>query len=251
MCYDNSLKVKISKLVEAIPFPTKVQTDLVFEPTFHKIGMSYPLWPVVVDRNGPELHGFTWGPIPKMLNTEEKVKKRRKLYLNCRSEKILDPAAKIWYPIRGQRCLIPSTGFFEYREVPGQKNKVCYTINQGEDKVFFIAGLWAMSSSWNPEGPEKIPTFTLITREANPVLKQIHNAGENPGRMPLMLPDTMLDSWINPDLTDFQMQEILNYSMPAENLQYYPVNSVRKKHPDDESVIQPIDTTGIPPVIAV
>ncbi|WP_349318061.1 SOS response-associated peptidase family protein [Chitinophaga sp. MM2321] len=208
--------------------------------------MSYPAWPVVVDHNGARLEEFTWGPIPAMLNSPEKVKKQRQYYLNARSEKVLEKNT-MWSKIRHQRCLIPSTGFFEYREV-GLKSKVCYTINQGANKVFFIAGLWALSNSWDTDKSEKIPTFTLLTREANPLLKQIHNAGENPGRMPLMLTEDMLATWIRPDLDDAGIKEILDFSMPPDNLEYWPVNSVRKRHEDDESVLQRVEVEGLPPI---
>ena len=105
-----------------------------------------------------------------------------------------------------------------------------------------------MSNSWDVDKPEKIPTFTLLTREANPLLKQIHNSGGDPGRMPLMFTDDMLEGWIKPEMTDAEMKEYLDFSFPQEQLEYWPVESVRKRHEDNEGVLRRVEVAGLPPV---
>ncbi|NSL90403.1 SOS response-associated peptidase [Chitinophaga solisilvae] len=248
MCYDLALAAKLSGILKAMPvLKTAGNLDLDVTNTWHKIGMSFPQWPVVVNNNGIRLDRYTWGPIPKMLDTPEKVRKQRQLFLNARSEKVLENGT-LWNAIRHQRCLVPATGFFEYRQIPGWKNKVAYYIRSREEDIFFIAGLWALSNSWDVDKPERIPTFTLLTRSANKLMRQIHNGGDNAGRMPLMLTPALAEKWIQPDLTDTDIREILQYELPSENLDYWPVNSVRKVKPDDESVITRAEYEGLPEI---
>ncbi|MDR6565472.1 SOS response-associated peptidase [Chitinophaga ginsengisegetis] len=247
MCYDISFASDIESIHDILP-AIQIQGELRFDPTFHKLGMSFPTWPIVVNKNNRlELHPFVWGPIPKMLNTPDKVKKQRQMFLNARSEKILEPKT-MWTAIRHQRCLVPVTGFYEYREIPGQKNKQAYFIRIKGQKIFFIAGLWTLSNSWDVDKPDKIPTFTIVTREANSVMKQIHNGGANAGRMPMMLTNELAEEWVKPELDDSQIKEILSFSLPSVDLEYWAVNSVRKAHLDDESVIAHVDEIGIPPI---
>ncbi|HVI47493.1 MAG TPA: SOS response-associated peptidase family protein [Chitinophaga sp.] len=256
MCYDIALNKKLKNLLRTIPqlntagqLDLDVNTDIdEMDPTWHRIGMSFPQWPVIVNNSGFKLEKFTWGPIPKMLDTAEKVKKQRQLFLNARSEKVSEQGT-LWNAIRHQRCIIPVTGFFEYRQIPGWKNKVAYYIKHKEQDVFFIAGLWALSNSWDVDKPERIPTFTLLTRSANPLMRQIHNGGDNAGRMPMMLTNELALRWLQPQLTDAAIQEVLQYELPVADLDYWPVNSVRKTKPDDDTVITPVTYEGLPEIV--
>lgn len=247
MCYDIAFTTNIESIFKYLP-QLQANLDIDFDPTWHKIGMSYPQWPVITNNDGLKLQKFTWGPVPKMLDTLEKVKRQRQLFLNARSEKVLENGT-MWNAIRHQRCLVPATGFFEYRQIPGWKNKVAYYIKSKEQDIFFIAGLWAFSNSWDVDKPTRIPTFTLLTCNANQVMTQIHNGGDNAGRMPMMLTNELAQRWLQPELTDTDIREILQYELSPAQLDYWPVNSVRKVKPDDASVIAPITYEGLPDLV--
>jgi putative SOS response-associated peptidase YedK len=250
MCYDLSFAAEGSSIFDYFPelLEDDQQLDFYFDKTYHKIGMSYPQWPVIVNEAGKlKLEKYNWGPIPKMLNTLEKVKKQRQYYLNARSEKILEKGT-MWNAIRHQRCLIAATGYFEHREVPGLKRKVPYYIHVKDRKIFFIAGLFAHSNSWDVDKPERIPTFTLITRPANEILGKIHNSGEFRERMPLILPASLEREWLNPHLTDLDIQEILHYQLPADQIEYDTVSPVRVAKADDENVIAHVEYPGVTPL---
>ena len=73
--------------------------------------------------------------------------------------------------------------------------------------------------------------FTLVTRAANSLMKQIHNSGENAFRMPLLLPENLEKKWLQPDLSDAQLRELLDYEIPSEALEYWPVYSIRARQP--------------------
>lgn len=247
MCYDLSFSASIESVYDYLPELKDLgQLDMYFEPTFHKVAQAYPKWPVVIaDKGQLKLLKFEWGVIPGYMKTPEEIKKGRKWMVNARSEKVLDTKA-YWSRIRKNRCLIPATGFFEHREIPGWKNKVPYYIKVKGRSMFFIAGLYAYSHIPNPETGELPGTFTVLTRDANEIMQRIHNGGDNAGRMPLILPIELEKEWLNPNLTDTDIQKILQYTLPSDDLEYWPVNSVRKAKPDNEGVIEQVEYEGLP-----
>ncbi|ASZ13711.1 SOS response-associated peptidase [Chitinophaga pendula] len=251
MCYDLSFSCSIDSIIEHLP---EIKQDaglfLEFEPAYHRVAQSYPRWPIIINSSGNlSLRRFEWGIIAPYMKTQEDVKKSRKWMVNARSEKIFDPKA-YWNRIRNNRCLVATSGFFEHREIPNRKNKVPYFIREKGRDVFFIAGLYQYSHFPNISTGELPGTFTVITREANNVMRQIHNGGENAGRMPLLLPVELERHWLDPSLSDNDIKEILSYSIPSGQLEYWPVNSVRKAKEDNVSVITPFSYEGLPEIIA-
>jgi putative SOS response-associated peptidase YedK len=207
-----------------------------FEPTYHKVAQSYCRWPVVI---GNSIKLFEWGLIADYMNTPEKIKEYRSSMANARSEKILDDKRSVWHRIRKQRCLVATTGFFEHQDT-GAKKKLPYFIRMKASPVFFLAGLYNYSPLPDPETGEMTGTFSIVTREGNTLMKELHNSGANSGRMPLILPRTLAKKWLDPSLTDEDMRTLLSYEYPSEDMEYWPVHSIRTRKPDDASVIQPI-----------
>lgn len=144
---------------------------------------------------------------------------------------------------------VAATGFFEHREVRGFKKKVPYYIKLKDREIFFIAGLYVYSPQPDLETGEAIGTFTVITRNANELMKQIHNGGDNAGRMPLILPPGDEQQWLNPEMEDIDIHHILDYSLPPNLMEAWPVNSVRKAKPDNESVIEKIVIADLPELV--
>ena len=94
-----------------------------------------------------------------------------------------------------------------------------------------LPGLWNYSPIADPETGDMKATFTLITRSANELMSQIHNGGDNAGRMPLFLTPELELKWIEPDLTDNQIGEILSYEISSQQLEFKTVYSVRARNP--------------------
>ncbi len=90
--------------------------------------------------------------------------------------------------------------------------------------------------------------FTLITRAANSVMRQIHNSGDNAFRMPLFLPKEMEMEWLRPDLTEEETGRLLAYEMPSDQLVYDPVFSIRGRspRPDGELKCAPFAYADLP-----
>lgn len=208
-----------------------------FEPTYHKVAQSFPSWPVVIREDGEyKIKLFEWGVIADYMNTPEKIKDYRMSMANARSEKILSDKRSVWHRLRQQRCMVFTTGFFEHRDI-GAKKKLPYFIRVKEEKVFCFAGLYNYSPLPDAETGEATGTFAIITRPANPLLAKIHNAGPNSHRMPLILNKELALKWLEKNLTDKEMEEILGFEFPENKLEAWPVHTIRTSKPDDETVI--------------
>ena len=98
------------------------------------------------------------------------------------------------------------------------------------------------------ETGEMTGTFTIITRPANPLLAKIHNDGPSSNRMPLLLTKELAQQWLKDDLTDNEMGEIVRFEFPDKNLEAWPVNTIRTRKADDETVLEKINDQTIPPL---
>jgi hypothetical protein len=66
----------------------------------------------------------------------------------------------------------------------------------------------------------------------------------------LFLPKELELKWLEPDLSDETIGDILNFEMPSESLDYKPVYTLRstKPRPDDKSKIDAFDWPNLPPL---
>ncbi len=215
----------------------KPDNSIQFEPTYHKVAQSFSKWPVVVNEDGYKIKIFEWGVIADYMNTPEKIKSYRTSMANARSEKIIADKRSVWHRIRHQRCLVFTTGFFEHHDA-GLKKKVPFFIKVKGVSVFCFAGLYNYSPIPDLETGEAIGTFTVITRDANPLMAKIHNGGNNSNRMPLVLTKELATKWLDEKLTDEGMNEVLNFQFPETAMEAWPVNTIRTRKADDDKVIE-------------
>lgn len=243
MCYDISFTVAIKELADYFPdliYDSQMEINL--EATTHIIGHAYGQHPIIYrNREDMKLHCMLmeWGCIPFYVKDASAFVRQRATMLNARSERILDDQKSYWYKIRNRRCLIPVSGIFEHRAIKGWKKKVPYFIQLKNQPVFFIPGLYSVVELPDKETGEMIKrfTYTLITRNANSVMRDIHNDGDNKGRMPLFLPLEMATRWLDEDITQDEYKAILEFEMPSEELNYHPVFTIRspKGRPDEKA----------------
>ncbi len=140
-------------------------------------GFTHPSMPVITNSEPSRIQFYEWGLIPSWA----KDRKFQDNTLNARIESLREkPSFK---NILGNRCLIPADGFFEWQWVdPKGTKKVKYLLEILESPVFAFAGLW---SQWvDPATGVVVPTFTIITTEANELMALIHNSSK---RMPVIL----------------------------------------------------------------
>ncbi|HEV2353513.1 MAG TPA: SOS response-associated peptidase family protein, partial [Puia sp.] len=235
MCLDISFYSALQLIDDYFPnlsHDGEIEFDV--DKSTHFLALGHNRYPVVVWQNGGyHRKYFEWGIIAEFMDTPEKIKAMRKSMVNARSEKILGDRRSFWNRIRQKRCLIPVTGIYEHREIGGWKNKVPYHIHLRDRPMFCIPGLYHYNTTMpsDPETGEIRGTFTLITRSANSVMRQIHNSGDNAYRMPLFLPRDLELPWLRPDLIDEQVSQLLAYEIPSDELVYEPVFSIRGRTP--------------------
>jgi putative SOS response-associated peptidase YedK len=252
MCYDISFSSDIQLITDYLPnLVIDGQLAIDFDTTIHVQAQAYRRYPVIIFEDDQyKLKVFEWGVIADYMNTPEKIKQSRQYMCNAQSEKILLDKKSFWRRIRSKRCLIPVTGIFEHRDIKGWKNKVPYLVRIKDRPLFCIPGLYYYSPIPDPETGEVKGTFTLITRPANTLMRQIHNGGPNAGRMPLFLPRELELQWLQPNLSDEAMQAVLDYEMPSGQLDNWPVFTIRstKPRPDQQDKTAPFTWPNLPPL---
>jgi putative SOS response-associated peptidase YedK len=117
--------------------------------------------------------------------------------------------------MKKRRCLIPADGFYEWKQI-GPKKKQAYNIGMADDGLFAFAGLW---DRWKNAEGKVIESCTILTTEANVLLKDIHN------RMPVILDKSDYDLWLDPGLTDPAQVADLLKPFDARRMRVYPVSS--------------------------
>jgi putative SOS response-associated peptidase YedK len=158
------------------------------------------------------------------------------LLINARAEKVTtSPAFRS--SAKGKRCLIPMTGWYEWRPNPdtpaGKKaRKTPFFMTPGDDELIFMAGLWSV---WRPDpkpdthdAAPPLLSCTIITTDAVGPLAQIHD------RMPLVMAERDWDRWLDPDRP--LDEDLLTIHADLSHLEIREVstlvNSVRNNGPE-------------------
>jgi putative SOS response-associated peptidase YedK len=146
-------------------------------------GFSHPRMPVLVNQN---MERLTWGLIPFWVKTEEMAQDLWNQTLNARWETIHDKPS--FQKIKQNRCIVPCTGFFEWKQVG--KSKMKHNIEPTQSDFLFLAGMF---DEWvNPNSGEILKTFSIITQPSNELMSEIHNTKK---RMPVLIDQEKLDEW--------------------------------------------------------
>jgi putative SOS response-associated peptidase YedK len=173
-----------------------------------------PTQPVMVIANDgrDRFDHYLWGLIPSWAKDPE-IGNRM---INARAETLAEkPAFRSAF--RRRRCLIPASGFYEWKQEAGRKGKTPMYIKLKSGESFAFAGLW---ESWNSPDGSNILSCTIITTTPNELMQSIHN------RMPVILPPEAYGLWLTPrDLPAAQLQPLLK-PYPAEEMTAYPVSTL-------------------------
>jgi len=171
----------------------------------------------------PELTFLAWGLIPSWTKDPNIGNK----LINARAETIADkPAFRAAF--RRRRCLIPIDGFYEWKKAG--KTKQPYYITSRDNRPMAIAGLW---EHWEAPDGSVIESFTLITTEANNLVRPIHP------RMPAILPEDAFDQWLHSDTDLAALKTLVRTPYPAERLTMRLVSTqVNNPAYDDASLIE-------------
>ena len=162
-------------------------------------------------RDTGQVDFFHWGLIPSWAK-DPKIGNRM---INARSETLSEkPSFRNAYKHR--RCLILADGYYEWKQIPGDRSKQPVYIRLKSQKPFALAGLWEV---WQADGvDEPLRSCTIITCPPNAMLEEIHH------RMPVILPQDAYVKWLAPNQQSADTLQRLLVPYLDEEMEAYPVS---------------------------
>lgn len=134
---------------------------------------------------------------------------------------------------RGQRCILPASGFYEWHVNPN-RSKQPFAIEASNQPVLGFAGLW--DRSLKPDGTA-VESCAIITLPASPLMAEIHNAKK---RMPAILRAADRDSWLS---TDAASARAALTPYPDDLLHAWQIGArVNSPRNNDAELIEPVAT---------
>ncbi len=145
-----------------------------------------PTQPVLIARLDPkgavELSLVRWGLIPSWVKDPRTMTAP---LINARAETAAEKPS-FRGALRHRRCLVPTTGFYEWTGARGGKQP--HLIRLKDHELFAIAGLW---EGWLGADGSEIETMAILTTEANADVAAIHE------RMPLIIDGGDFARWLD------------------------------------------------------
>ena len=179
---------------------------------------------------GRELALARWGLVPSWSTGPDS----RFSMINARAETVAARPAYRGAFLR-RRCLVPASGFYEWRQTAHGKQPWLFTPAAG--KAFALAGLW---ERWSGAGGEAITSFTILVTDANADVAAVHD------RMPVILARAHHALWLGEAGAAAERDlHALLAPAPAGALRLWPVDRrVNSPENDDAGVMAPLAETG-------
>ncbi len=243
MCYYNGQKVSRAEFIRLLQLEKAVKN---YDFLNRGVISGFSDTPVAVllpnaERNNFDIVQMEWGFLPDMVKDREQVQKFRTGYKdskgkwhtgyttqNAKAENLFinesGTRASIFADAaRNRRCLVLSTGFFEWRHIYRNHKKTGlplknpdkypYYINVKDHEYFYMAGIW---QPWtDKETGEHVNTLAVTTAPATKLMEHIHNSKK---RMPTILTDELAWKWMMEDLTDEEITKIAMTGFPADQM---------------------------------
>lgn len=169
-----------------------------------------------------ELALLRWGLIPSW-SKDAKIGYR---LFNARAETVAT-APSFRAAFKRRRCLVPATGFYEWKRLDGDKQP--YFIGLRDRAPLAFAGLW---ERWD-KGEAPLETVTIITGEPNALVAEIYD------RMPVILDPADYEAWLHAG--DTAIPQALLQPFPSQLMAAYPVGKrVNSAKNDDPTVMEPM-----------
>lgn len=250
MCYYNGQKVthaefiRLKSLEKAVSQYDFLDRDLHDGFAYGNIAVLKP----TAAKDDFDIVQMEWGFVPdswfgKPLDTREKVEQWRRGYkdakgkfipgittLNAISEEMLLPNKIYRESALKRRCLVLSTGFYEWRHFyPLNKRtgepvktaiKIPHYIRVKNQPYFFMAGIY---KPWiDKTTGETVDTVSICTTSApeGHIMAKIHNSKM---RMPTILNEDLAWEWLLGDLSEAHITQIGGMQFPSELMEAWTV----------------------------
>jgi putative SOS response-associated peptidase YedK len=223
MCGRFGLKASAGELQRAFALES-APDDL---PPRYNIAPTQQVLGIVGTDAGPQAQYFRWGLIPSWAR-DPSIGNRM---INARGETVASkPAFRSAF--RSRRCLVPASGFYEWKREGG--GKVPHWITTRDGGLLAFAGIW---ESWKaPEG--EVRSLAIVTTAPNPLLSPIHD------RMPVLLFGAAREEWIRSGSDPVALEAMIR-PCPDELLRAYPVSTLVNSPANDlPTCIEPLTAEG-------
>jgi len=155
---------------------------------------SAPVVRAMETGHGRRIDELRWGLIPHWAK-DAGIGNRM---INARSEGV-ESKPSFRGPLRRRRCLIPTTGFYEWKKVDGgtksRPRKQPYYIHMLDNRVFAFAGLW---DCWKSAEGEVVESYTILTTEPSDCVRSLHD------RMPVIISRGDYALWLDPKVQEVE-----------------------------------------------
>lgn len=217
MCFHTSTTHKTKKLEEhfKVTLNNENLRPLFDKPNYHLNGFAHPNMLVIPQEKPDVLAPGVWGLVPSN-KTSQEIKdyyKEAVKYgsgLNAQSEKLFQH-----YLYREsamtRRCVIPVDGFFEPHG--HNKKKYPFFVRGKDQQPLGLAGIYSVIDTYI--------TFTILTKAASPLFERIHNTKK---RQPVILEDAQAHDWLDVNLGQGDLKDIIQSEYPESNLETYTVS---------------------------
>jgi putative SOS response-associated peptidase YedK len=226
-----------------------VQGEIPLAPRYN-IAPTQPILIIREDRHRDyvrEAAHVVWGLIPPWAKDTSIAAKM----INARADSVAEKPA-FRHAFKRRRCLVPVSGFYEWRKKPVPPPERVPDLFAGEDltqveegtgqaqtkfirepffihmisgELFAFAGLWEI---WDGPNGETIESATILTTAANSLMTPIHD------RMPVILPADAYEVWLDSKSEDTEAAQKLLCPYAADALEAYRVSSIVNSPRNDE-----------------
>jgi putative SOS response-associated peptidase YedK len=218
MCGRYTLSANADELVEAFDVPTPT-FDLV--PRYN-IAPSQLAPVVAADRRGRRIGLLTWGLIPGWVDEPGEG------MINARLESVGErPSFR--EALERRRCLVPATGFYEWKREQGAK--VPYWIHPVAGGVMSFAGIW---ETWSRPQAQPRHTFAILTMDATADVADIHD------RMPVIVAAGDRVRWLDRSVDGVGALALLRAGRPVALASHVVSTRVNRTAEDDGGLIEPV-----------
>lgn len=243
MCYYNGQKVtreeyiRLKELEKELARYDFINRDLHIGFEYTHVAVLKPI-PGVKDFDIVQME---WGFIPHYIKSRNELAMFRQggtdpltgkykppmLTLNAIGEELFNKVTFKQAAIQ-RRCLVLSTGFYEWRHIfPLSKKtgkplktavKIPHYIGLKDKPYFYMAGIW---NPWTDKTTgEYVESVSIVTTKANELMQKVHNSKK---RMPLILTEDLAYDWMFGDLSEEQVTQIAAFQYPAEEMFAFPI----------------------------
>ena len=255
MCYINGIKVTLEEYIRYKQEMKMVKelkaAKLFYQPV--KRCFDYTEWPIIkIDGFGQwDATPAEWGLIPVWIKDRAEANQFRYMTptYNAIGAELLQKRSFVT-AARKYRCLVPSSGFYEFMHLPkigkkGQPLKATesfpFYITVVDKPVFYFAGIY---SPWfDHEKDDWIDSFAICTAEAGKVMAQVHNLKK---RQPTILPPDLAERWLDKNLKDDEIIKIASHQFDNNKLR---VHTVKKKFWESEEPDEEVHYDVVPEII--